>query len=73
MPGHVRLAASRIGGAVTVNRQTDVHAGKEVTLEIPVPSPPFVVALHLDTFSPAQFGKADTRRLGAQLSFTYPG
>jgi len=71
VPGAVSVIASPIGGAVTARRDTEVHAGHEVVVELPVPPAPFEVDVHLDTFSPSSFGLKDTRRLGAQLSFEY--
>ena len=52
-----------------------IHAGQELQVEIPVPAPPFELKVHVDpTFSPAKLGVGgDTRQLGAQLAFAYPG
>jgi hypothetical protein len=52
-----------------------IHSGQDRKLEIPVPAPPFQVALTVQpTFSPSEFGATDTRQLGAQITFTYrPG
>jgi hypothetical protein len=75
VPGRVSVTAAPLGGAVTARRTVVVHAGQELQVEIPVPAPPFQLEVRVDpTFSPAKLGGgADTRQLGAQLAFTYPG
>jgi hypothetical protein len=75
VPGHVSVTAAPLGGTVTARRTVVVHAGQELQVELPVPPPPFQLEVRVDpTFSPAKLGGgADTRQLGAQLAFTYPG
>lgn len=63
------------GAPFAVQRLT-IHSRQVVEYLVPIPDgPPFVVELTVDpTFSPADFGGADTRRLGLQPSFEYlPG
>ncbi|MGH3130496.1 MAG: hypothetical protein ACRDNX_06740, partial [Gaiellaceae bacterium] len=51
-----------------------IHAGAERTLSLTVPPPPFDVEITVEpTFSPADFGLPDARRLGVQAVFSYPG
>ena len=79
VPGRVRL---RIGplvvkngvpsiGRVTAEREWVVHSGASRTFVLPTPAPPFRFELTTPTFSPANFGQADTRRLGVQASFRF--
>lgn len=71
-PGTVRLRAGPLNGVTTAERETVIHSGQETTVEVPVPRPPFQVAVSVDpTFSPSEFGQPDPRRLGAELTFTY--
>jgi hypothetical protein len=75
VPGHVSVTAAPLGGGVTARREVVIHAGQELQVEIPVPAPPFELDVRVDpTFSPAKLGVGgDTRQLGAQLAFAYPG
>jgi hypothetical protein len=72
VPGAVSVISSPIDGTVTARRDTVVHSGQEVVVDIPVPPAPFEVDVHVETFSPSSFGLKDARRLGAQLAFEYP-
>jgi hypothetical protein len=54
----------------TARREWSVHSGLTRTFLVPVPRAPFRIEVDVSpTFSPAQFGQADARQLGAQLSF----
>ena len=77
-PAHVTLAVGKpvLGsdGKLTLPRpgarRNFVLDRKARTVTVPVPKPPYRVEIHLDpTFSPADSGQADTRELGAQVSF----
>jgi hypothetical protein len=76
VPGHVRvqlvpLEGPRVGQALSTRRWT-LHSGGAHAFTLPTPSRPFVVTVHVSpTFSPSQFGQADTRQLGAQVGFAY--
>jgi hypothetical protein len=74
-PADVRIDSEPLNGASTQAAHIVIHAGKEYKLDIPVPPPPFQIAMTIQpTFAPAEFGATDTRQLGAQISFTYhPG
>jgi hypothetical protein len=57
----------------TATREWVVHSGLTKTFVLPVPPAPFRLEVKVSpTFSPAQFGQADARQLGVQLSFS-PG
>ena len=59
---------------VTASRRWTVHSNGAHTFVLPVPPAPFRVEVQVTpTFSPAQFGHADTRQLGAQLAFAPAG
>jgi hypothetical protein len=75
VPGHVSIVAAPIGGGATARRDVVIHAARELEVELPAPAPPFEVDVHVEpTFSPAKLGGGgDTRQLGAQLAFAYPG
>ncbi len=61
--GQVTLSRPLLRRNVVLGRQSRV-------LTVGVPKPPYRVEIHLEpTFSPADFGQADTRDLGAQISF----
>lgn len=62
------------GAPYAVERLT-IHTRQIVEYTIPVSGPPFVVDITVEpTFSPADFGLGDTRRLGVQPGFEYvPG
>jgi Dolichyl-phosphate-mannose-protein mannosyltransferase len=76
VPGHVRVqlvptTGPRAGEALLTRRWT-LHSGGGHTFTLPAPDRPFVVTVHISpTFSPSQFGQADTRQLGAQIRFGY--
>jgi hypothetical protein len=54
----------------TSTREWVVHSGLTKTFVLPVPPAPFRLEVKVSpTFSPAQFGQADARQLGVQLSF----
>jgi hypothetical protein len=74
-PADVRIDSGPLNATGEQRAHIVIHAGKEETLEIPVPAPPFQIAMTVQpTFSPSEFGAGDTRQLGAQLTFTYhPG
>jgi hypothetical protein len=81
VPGEVRVRVGelvlRANGAPTIGRVTatasgTIHAGREETFLLETPPPPFRVEVHIEpTFSPATFGFADTRELGAIPSFIF--
>jgi hypothetical protein len=80
-PGNVTVTIGTLGrdpdGGLAIGKQTGekhyvIHSAKSTTLRMKAPKPPFRVEVHVDpTFSPAEFGGADTRQLGAQVAFTY--
>jgi hypothetical protein len=74
-PADVRIDSEPLNGTATQAAHIVIHAGKEYKLVIPVPPPPFQIAMTIQpTFSPSEFGGTDTRPLGAQITFTYrPG
>jgi hypothetical protein len=74
-PADVRVDSEPLNGAATQAAHIVIHAGKEYVLRIPVPPPPFQIAMTVQpTFSPSEFGGTDTRPLGAQITFKYePG
>ena len=64
VPGEVRV---RLDG---MERTWQIHSQLARTFVLPAPRPPFKVEVHVaPTFSPAQFGRADPRQLGAQVAF----
>jgi hypothetical protein len=77
VPGHVRvqlapLKGPRAGQAAVTTRRWTLHSGGGHTFTVATPARPFVVTVHVSpTFSPSQFGQADTRQLGAQVQFAY--
>jgi hypothetical protein len=76
VPGHVRVQLVPLegpgAGKALVTRRWTLHSGGGHAFTLPAPNRPFVVTVHVSpTFSPSQFGQADTRRLGAQLRFSY--
>jgi len=77
VPGRARvqlipLRGTHAGKAVETRRWT-LHSGDAHTFVLRTPREPFTVAVHIEpTFSPSQFGQADTRQLGAQVTFA-PG
>jgi hypothetical protein len=70
VPGRVRIELVR-GPRVIAARRWVIHAGEERRFSFSAPHGPFQVQVHVEpTFSPSQFGEADTRQLGAQISFS---
>jgi hypothetical protein len=77
VPGHARIQLIPLRGAragqTIATRTWTLHSGRGHLFRLPTPSSPFTLTVHIDpTFSPSQFGQADTRQLGAQVSFA-PG
>ena len=69
IPGRVRIDLVR-GPRVVATRRWVIHAGSERSFSFMAPRAPFQVQVHIQpTFSPARFGSADTRELGAQVEF----
>jgi Dolichyl-phosphate-mannose-protein mannosyltransferase len=77
-PSRVTISAGpvkMVNGEPTLARTTAVrnwvvHSGQTRTFVLPVPPAPFRIEVAVArTFSPAQFGQADARQLGVQLSF----
>jgi hypothetical protein len=57
-------------GKTTAQRSWVVHSGGERVFRLPAPAPPFRAEVHVDpTFTPSAYGSADTRQLGAQVTF----
>jgi hypothetical protein len=76
VPGNVRVQLiplrGRDAGKALGTRAWTIHSGASRTLTLAAPNRPFVVTVHTSpTFSPSQFGQADTRQLGAQVRFSY--
>lgn len=65
VPGHVTISG------VGPTRVLQIHPKQTVKLTLRTPPRPFSVVVDSQTFSPKQFGQADSRQLGVQLSFTY--
>jgi hypothetical protein len=74
-PADVRVDSGPLNATGEQRAHIVIHAGKEYKLEIPVPAPPFQIAMTIQpTFSPSEFGASDARQLGAQITFDYrPG
>jgi len=71
VPGHVRIVRITDRGRQVVRRWT-IHSGASRTFTIPVARGPFGIAVPISpTFSPSSYGQADTRQLGAQVSFRF--
>jgi hypothetical protein len=71
VPGHVRIVRITDRGRQVVRRWT-IHSGASRTFTIPVLRGPFAIAVYISpTFSPSTYGQADTRQLGAQVSFRF--
>jgi hypothetical protein len=80
-PGGVRIdvGALELGpdGAPTIVRPTasrtwTIHSRARRSFQLPTPKPPFRAFVHIEpTFSPAEYGKPDTRQLGAQVTFAF--
>jgi hypothetical protein len=76
VPGNARVQLIPLkgprAGKPLVTRTWTLHSGGGHAFTLPVPDRPFVVTVHVaPTFSPSQFGLADTRQLGAQVRFSY--
>jgi hypothetical protein len=76
VPGNVRVQLTplhgRGAGKALVTHTWTIHSGASKTFTLATPNRPFVVTVHTSpTFSPSQFGQADTRQLGAQVRFGY--
>ncbi len=57
-------------GPVVARRRLEIHRLQEKKIRLRAPPPPFRVAVTVEpTFSPAQFGAADSRQLGVQVAF----
>ena len=74
VPGHVTVTVARRRGTVLgkplASRAFTIHAGKTRRLVLRTPTGPYTVSVHIaPTFSPSQFGQADTRQLGAAVQF----
>jgi hypothetical protein len=78
VPARVTIAAGPVRitdsgptlARATATREWTVHSNQEHTFALPVPPVPFRVEVRVSpTFSPAQFGLADTRQLGVQVAF----
>lgn len=74
-PADVRIDSGPLNGTGEQRAHIVIHSGEDHQLVIPVPPPPFQIAMTIQpTFSPAEFGATDSRQLGAQITFTYrPG
>jgi hypothetical protein len=58
------------GSHVVVTRHWVIHARAERRFAFAAPRAPFQVHVHIEpTFTPSQFGRPDTRQLGAQVTF----
>jgi hypothetical protein len=76
VPGHVRVQLIPLKGPGTgkalLARSWTLHSGGGHAFTFATPDRPFVVTVHVSpTFSPSQFGQADTRQLGAHVRFRY--
>ena len=74
VPGKVTVTVSPAGHGPS-SAQLTIHRQKTRVVVLRTPPRSFSVTVHIDpTFSPSQFGQADTRQLGAQVSFRFkPG
>lgn len=80
-PAHVRVAVGRVRssngaaglGAVWTTQTWTLRNGARHVFTLPIRSEPFQVSMTVDpTFVPSQYGLADTRELGVQVSFSLP-
>ena len=80
VPGKVRVRVGSLdqqGGVLTIGRDVTVRrrtipSFRQHFFALSTPSGPFRVEVHVEpTFSPSEFGQADTRQLGALVSFAY--
>jgi len=76
VPGHVVIRVGRPAATgsgleeVLATRNWTVHRLEQRSFNFTTLAPPFRAVVHIDpTFSPSRFGQADTRQLGAQVSF----
>jgi hypothetical protein len=80
-PGHVVATIGPLGTAadgtpqitrVTARQTWTIHSGPRRTLLLPTPRPPFGVRIDVTpTFSPADYGAADARQIGAWVGFEF--
>ena len=73
-PATVTLTLRRFSRTLSApaRRRWVAHAGRSRSFRLPTPLPPFEVAVHVArTFSPSEFGSADTRQLGVQATVFY--
>jgi hypothetical protein len=67
----VASGATATLGTVTASKTLTIHKLERKVVTLPTPAPPFRVEVSISpTFSPSQFGQADTRQLGAVVSFS---
>jgi hypothetical protein len=67
----VASGATATLGTVTASKTLTIHKLERKVVTLPAPAPPFRVEVSISpTFSPSQFGQADTRQLGAVVSFS---
>jgi hypothetical protein len=76
VPGHVRIVVGKPAASGKLVKLYDVrrwvvHSLEQRTFTFVVRPPARVDISVRPTFSPSQFGQADTRQLGAQVSFAY--
>jgi hypothetical protein len=75
VPGRTRVELVPLrgprAGHPLVTRTATLHNRAPHAFTLPASATPFTVTVHIEpTFSPSQFGRADTRQLGAQVSFS---
>jgi hypothetical protein len=59
-------------GRLTARRTWVLHSSRHRVFDLPAPRAPFLVRVRIDPpFSPADYGYADTRQLGAQVAFRF--
>ncbi len=72
-PAHVTIEIGSLRGASWTTRRFVLPNGKRHLETLPVRSGPFRVQVMVSpTFVPTQYGLADTRTLGVQISFSLP-
>ena len=72
VPGAVTVSVGAGGREPVPRKRLVIHAGQQHEIGLRVPTPPFEVPVTVEpTFSPADFGQADARQLGAQITFAY--
>jgi hypothetical protein len=58
----------------TAQRNWVIHSGAERVFRLPAPAPPYRAEVRVNpTFTPSAYGSADTRQLGAQVTFRPAG